>query len=237
MRLYSIQPLPVVHALFVQGELFAQPAWLDDPEERKCPWGWDAAYQWMVQQMRCRIRVAQKMRYPFWAYYWWSGAGRARPDLRSYTLRSWASENRHVLLELEVPEDEVLLSCYSGWHFVLNYWHMGTPREVQCFEKAAKRQGLDFYRNKPLPDADLDAQLRKSWELIFDTPRCARRLELQPQHQCIQATFSTLRVDQVQRATIFGGLLRRKIECRSASSLQAWLGRQGLSPNQPLLAA
>lgn len=39
-----------------------------------------------------------------------------------------------VILELEIPDSEVLLSDYDDWHFVLNNWELITEEEFEADE-------------------------------------------------------------------------------------------------------
>ena len=204
MRLYSIQPLALVQTLFAQGQLLADPGFdRSDKEELRM---WQSPYDWMASQMRKRLSVRPPAgaRYPFWAWQQWNGPAEPKPDLRHSSLKMWASKQPQVLLMLDVADEEVLLSDYDAWHFVLNYWYLDKPRPTQFFEKQLRAKGLDFYRQKPLPDATAHAQMQRSWDAIFDLRKARTVLDLSRKRQIVQATFWELRAASVRHATLFG---------------------------------
>lgn len=63
-------------------------------------------YQWLSKQLASRVSPPPKgIRYPVWAWYSWEG--KRRPDLRTYR-----DEAPGIMLELDIPDNEVLLSDY-----------------------------------------------------------------------------------------------------------------------------
>lgn len=205
MQLYSIQPRFVYDALR-QGQAFrprplAQPDhWLHDQ-----PCGARQAYDWLCAQMveRGMARCGEE-HYPVWAWQQWAGPGRTRPDLRSSQMKSWSQKERQVLLTLEVPDAEVLLHDYDAWHYPLNYWYLARQRASGDFERRCKAQGLSPYRNQPLPEAALHAELLQSWQAIFDLAAARRLLGIARRDQVVQATFWSIEPQQVLRAVEFG---------------------------------
>ena len=207
LRLYTVQPTSMVRTLLQEGRLLAKPEF----GEEDTPWDWRSAYTWLAQQMRTRLFVAAPAtaEFPFWAWHFWNGAVQPKPDLRYSSMRRWAkSTERHVLLEMAVPADGVLLSDYDAWHWVLNYWYLGAARETCRFERDLKAKGLCFWKQKPLPDEAEHIRMAKSWERIFDFA-AARLVGMPPKNQRIQATFWSLRADELCSAVEFGGDLPR----------------------------
>jgi hypothetical protein len=79
--------------------------------------------------------------YPIWAYAW-------KPDLR---YRRSEYKFKTVYLILDVPDERVLLSCYDGWHAVMNNSYLSiTEKEDEKMQNATQRQK------------------ERSWERIFD---------------------------------------------------------------------
>jgi hypothetical protein len=111
------------------------------------------AYQWMATQLALRTR-AQAVSAPCWAWHRWGGSGGAtKPDLLDPACMS-AGE---ACLELEVPEELVLLSQFDMWCDVL----VGAPvllsqSEIGQFES--------LYGDGELPDT----VVRATWDRIFD---------------------------------------------------------------------
>lgn len=213
MRLYCIQERGVYDTLAAGLPYIARPRqdvqhWLNDPE------GWHSpeqpnmtlfAYDWLCEQMVLRglPRPVQDA-YPVWAYRQWGGRKMPRPDLRFACMKHWADGGRHVLMDLEVPEKDVLLSDYDAWHACLNYWYLARARESSAFERKCKTQGASYYRSKPLPQAQLHEELVGSWQRIFDVEQASKVLGCKKADQTIQATFWRLEPGHVVRAVEFG---------------------------------
>lgn len=77
--------------------------------------------------------------------------------------------HRGMRLEIEIPQEQILLSDFDLWHYPLNYWYFPDSEEDdQRFEQRCAAKAIDFYQMKPLPDQALHEQLVASWEKIFD---------------------------------------------------------------------
>lgn len=204
MQLVSIQPC-FVYDILASGQSF-QPRPQLDPEH----WlnesdGPLEAYEWLGRQMQARnLARPTPDSYPVWAWYQWYGPTAKRPDLRTSSMKRWGRSERMVELLLELPDEDVLLSDYDAWHFALNYWYLGRPRDTRAFTRRCKAVGLSYYRNKPLPDAALHAELQGSWQQMLDMDAARRVLQCRAGEQVIQATFWTLRPDHVVRVREFG---------------------------------
>ncbi len=107
--LWTLKPLAVWERLSRHGELPVDPALverLDDYRE---------AYDWMREQMALRLPRCDGY-YPWWAYNY-------KPDLRLQRFHYGEKGERWARIELAIPKEEVLLSAYGDWHFVLNRWY------------------------------------------------------------------------------------------------------------------
>ena len=206
MRLYTIQPLFVVDCLR-QGQTFSP-----RPQDDSANWLNDgshtaprAAYDWLCEQMVQRgLARPHPQAYPVWAWHQWAGPRRRKPDLRSSSVRSSDAQARQVLLTLDVPEVDVLLHDYDAWHFALNYWFLAKERAGDRFERRCQARGLNFYRQKPLPDPQLHAEMLATWERMFDLRKVREVLGIKASAQQVQATFWQIEPLHVQSATAFG---------------------------------
>lgn len=109
-----------------------------DPEKAMFP----KAYEWLFSEMNNKLGTNVTETYPVWA--WYKYGKKKRPDLR---------EGGHAkrgttlyLFELEIPDDEVILTDFEYWHYVLN-----NSALIQDLEK--------FYTNE---------EKLESWQNIFD---------------------------------------------------------------------
>lgn len=71
-------------------------------------------YRWMREQMKKRIPECRG-RYPIWLW-------NEKPDIR---MTHWHQGGERVIrLEVEVPDERVLLSGFDIWHYILNLWFL-----------------------------------------------------------------------------------------------------------------
>ncbi len=164
-----------------------------------------SAYEWLAEQMVQRGLPRPDLdRYPVWAWYQWAGPRKQRPDLRTQSLKHWAAERRHVLLELEVDASVALLHDYDAWHFCLNYSYFGRRREDNDFDRRCEAAGVCSVRQKPMPHQALHDELVASWQGIFDMALSRVVVGSTVSNQVIQATLWELRPEYVRSAREFG---------------------------------
>ncbi len=206
MILYHILPLSI-YQTWINSKSPSLHAWATQPEEEDS-WSWHEAYQWMAGQMRTRgIHPPQEGIGFWWAWKQWT-YDRPKPDLRSRCLKHWGEgpTQRHVMLTLDKPDHEVLLSDYDAWHFPLNYWYLGDrAKEAAQTVRQWEKEGLDYYRQKPLLSPMHDRAMRDSWQPIFALDKAPRRLGYSKKEQSVQATFWELRRQDILEAVAFGG--------------------------------
>lgn len=141
MRLWTIQSKDAFNKMQKTGLLRA------DEEHLLFAGDLKDSYLWMSDQMSKRIGPPPSgVRFPVWAWYQWEGI-RKRPDMRHH-CRGSNKEEEIVLLTIEVPDDQVLLSDFDYWHLVLNDCEMIYPFD---FDKKYSEE-----------------EKKKSWEQIFD---------------------------------------------------------------------
>jgi len=185
LRVWTIQPFEVWERLQMSGLLYA--------DGRHIPPELRFAYQWMRDQMVKRI-AGYSGRYPWW------GWAHPKPDLRC--AGHLPRGTRGVRLELELHDQEVLLSDFDAWHFVLNQGYLAL-NEAE-FE--------DFYRRFDAVVADPHAwpppkswhtAIVASWGRIFDLDALATNPDWSGPEGYIQATFECLRLEDVRHVTYF----------------------------------
>ena len=139
MRLWTIQGIEIYEQLLRDGVVYCtKPAWGDDENFVK-------AYQWMADEMRLRIGEPpiKDVKYPMWAWYQYNSAKSKMPP-RSYLD---IQEGVSAYMEIEIPDDEVLLSDFSNWHNVLNQYPLTNwkriSKKTDLLEKEAGKR-LDF---------------------------------------------------------------------------------------------
>ena len=227
MRLYTIQPQEVLTQLEAVAELPAD-ATKGQFNEFSFPdghitEGFQKQYGWLKDQMKLRIPSYQG------GDMWW--AWKDRPDLRRETACYERGFNG-VLITLDVPEEEVLLSDFDAWGMVLNghyvsyteeqdarwdaYVAMTPWEEWETMEHEARMDAvISMFRAEPLPEvlewrAHLQEIIESSWEAIFDDRwyQDAAAKDWSGEAPEFQATFELLRLENVVAVQSFTG--RRK---------------------------
>jgi len=140
MILWTIQHKAAYEEMLRTGVLRANSKYIFEESFRE-------SYGWMADQMKRRIgNPPAGVTLPVWAWYQWEGK-RKRPDMRS-PGRSSDKGVPIVLLTIDVPDDQVLLSDFDYWHVVLNDGELIFPYDENTVYFKEERQ--------------------KSWENIFD---------------------------------------------------------------------
>ena len=115
MRLWTLHSEDVYTSLMEKGIYRCDPALSECIE--MAPKNFTNAYDWMNRQMERKVGPAPDgVIYPVWAWYIMGGRHR-RPDFR---WREMYFCLPMVCMEIEVPDEQVLLSDEDLWHIVLN---------------------------------------------------------------------------------------------------------------------
>lgn len=195
MRVWSIQPEKLYEDLKIKKALHCDPT----QSELISECGFGPAYDWLVRQMKERVGLPPKgVLYPFWAWHTleWK---HQRPDLRRMEFRAYKGDQ--VCLELEIPDNMVLLSNENTWHIVLNDGYYGDSSNEQEAE-------IEDHWFESLPLDEKAVVKMKSWKKIFNvSPPYEDAWECQGKY--VQATFWELRLDQVVAVRRFKGRLNR----------------------------
>lgn len=183
MRLWTVQPREVYNLIASAGVYRCDGA----KSELIMECDFERPYRWMAAQMARRVGPPPDgVVFPVWAWHtmYWK---HRRPDMRRTEFRSY--KRPFVLLEVEIPDEDVLLSDEELWHFVLNDWNLydvANEAEYNAAEKAFDA----------LPEADQRAVKEKSWERIFSVSPPVDNGRIRS--GCyIQATFWELRRGQI----------------------------------------
>jgi Domain of unknown function (DUF3841) len=186
-RVWMIAEAGLYTQLAGEGQLFVDP--------RRCEPDVAAAYAWMRAQMAERL-PNYGGHFPWWAWVA-PPAGRRRPDLRARWAyhTGWPPGTPCVRLELELADEEVLVSDFDEWHAVLNH---GPLVETDA----------EWDRITALPEPQQTVACQATWPRMF---------ELAASHDCpwwdfwhgadstriVQACFETLRLADVRAVTRF----------------------------------
>lgn len=153
----------------------------------------DPQYNWLVAQMKKRIGPPPEgVSYPVWAYYRWQSTKR-KPDLRAIRWYWGRKNNKFVRLEVEIPDDEVLLSDFDGWAGII--LNNGLLSDTEEEDKELSRIYASLLENE-------QKEFRaKNWERVFDISHFVN--DWTRRGETIQATFWELKKEQVRSCTPF----------------------------------
>ena len=192
MILWTIQPEEVYELINRTG------VYRCDEEKAKvedfCP----TQYNWLADQMRRRIGPPPEgVRYPVWAYQRWD-KDRLKPDLRSIRWFWGGKSNTFYRLEIDIPDEQVLLSDYWAWSVMLNDGLLSYSEE--------EADELDRLYASLSPEAQKE-MLFTIWERVFNVTLTNN--EWNGQGEIVQATFWELRLEQIRKVTRFTTITRK----------------------------
>ena len=151
-----------------------------------------AEYDWLVRQMKKHIGMPpERVTYPVWAWYQYEGK-RSKPDLRRERWGYGLKGDRYVCLEIDVPDQDVLLSDFDAWSIILLHGLLSETEEEDN-RLNAQYDGL--------PAEEQLAMKEANWEKAFDlTPVCN---EWMRRGDTIQATFWELKKEYIKKVRWF----------------------------------
>ena len=153
---------------------------------------WKLQYNWLVAQMKKRIgEPPAGVSYPVWAWYRQFGR-REKPDLRRERWCYGSNGMTYRCMEIEIPDDQVLLSDFDMWNLVL--------MDALISRTEAEDDMLCAEYDK-LSDDGKKKMLENNWERVFDITPFENDWTLQG--DSVQATFWELRREQIRRTWTF----------------------------------
>lgn len=189
MTLYSIQTKELYDTLLSEGVAYCD-------RDSWCSKEYDFAYSWMVEQMKARIGTPPKEGInPFWAWYQYNCKKDPRPPLSEMSEYN----DDPVMLVLDVPDNEVLLSDFMLWHHVLNKFDICSKnalllRKIKRLEQAAGKNL--FYDDL---SEDIQQEIRDTWTKIFDLHvQDPYYMGKAKRNRAIQATFWRIKKEWIK---------------------------------------
>ena len=185
MTLWTIQPEELYFSILKTGRYVCDPQQIGMPE-------FTEMYNWLVQQMKERIgEPPEGIIYPVWAWHT-QRSKHQKPDLRSERWSNGYDGDKFVCLEIEVPDEQVLLSDYDLWSLILlDVLITETEEEDNEIEKT--------YKALP-PEKQLKLKY-ENWKRVFDvTPFDNAWMR---RGAWIQATFWSLKKDMIKKVRYF----------------------------------
>ncbi|HRU96872.1 MAG TPA: DUF3841 domain-containing protein [Ruminococcus sp.] len=190
MILWTIQPAELYAQIMKDGYYQFDP----DKATKDTAFMFEAknAYDWLATEMIKRIgKPPHGVSYPVWAWYIYDFK-RKKPDLRKaeYGIKG----EQMVCLEIDIPDNEVVLSDEEKWHHVLGNWYIYSANcekdfneEVRWFDK--------------LTEDKKQEEIISSWQRVFDVEPVNNGFEIQGRF--VQATFWKLKAEQIRKVQFF----------------------------------
>lgn len=157
MKLYTVQHHKVWETLEKEGVYFTD-------EKFICDESFNKSYEWLNQMAQKHNPHWTGLR-PVWCWV-------KRPDLRAYRFISdpdRPKKEKYVLLTLEIPDTQVLVSHFGLWHNVLNGFPV-TFNEQEWNDWESKMETYELshfpYDSQDLPE-NLRQEIYQSWERIL----------------------------------------------------------------------
>ena len=131
------------------------------------------------------------VKYPVWAWYMQNGR-HCKPDLRRERWGYGPGDEQYSCIELEIPDNEVVLSDFDDWNIILN-------NGLISYSEPEYEELEEYY--KSLPEEQKQTYMHKNWERVFDiTPS---RSEWANRGFWVQATFWELRSEYIKDVRYF----------------------------------
>jgi len=204
LKLWSIQRVARWERLQRDGKLRAHSV---DPDHH-----YPGAYRFMRNTLVERVGAPpEESCWPIWAWYHCDGADKPRPDLRCSA--HLPPGERGVRIELEIPNDRVLLSDFDTWGAVIiGAAVLDGEAEVDRFWKECEQAGLPNGWLMTWEDTDkvlahpvFGERLRCSWNRVFDLDWYNDYWNDPPGKKSIQAVFWEIRREDVRKVDFFTG--------------------------------
>lgn len=134
------------------------------------------SYDWLVGKMEDKIgKRPDGMTYPIWAWFRQEFRNEFTLDIRDYGMPG----DELVLLELEIPEKNVVLTDYDKWCVLINEWPVIKSEDGRfiitgSWSKKKGRYYELYYRNVCVSTARQIPFLKQIAERIIQNPAFAK---------------------------------------------------------------
>lgn len=189
MKLWSVQTEDVYEKVMKNGYCYV------DKRKAECLYddngkideSFKRSYDWLVEKMIKKVDKPNDVEYPWWAYYKNDGIR----DLTLEDLKYYGTPGKeYLLLELDVPDKEVVLTDLDAWHFVLNNWYLDESLNEEEWEK--NNEWLES-----LTHDDRQRVKTESWDRIFDIEPFEN--DWRAKGKSVQATFWVLKREYIKK--------------------------------------
>jgi hypothetical protein len=186
MVLWTIQPVEVYKQIKRDGYYKFNSALAENYKDFK------NSYDWLERQMNIRgINKNNCEEGLVWAWYKWNGI-RKNPDLKESGFAE--SGEKMVCMEIDIPDNRVLLSDFDAWHYVLNDWWIDdSTNEKEWDENHKWLDTLRYAKQREIRE--------KSWQKIFDIEELDT--EWVKKGFYVQATFYGLELKDIKKIQYF----------------------------------
>lgn len=183
-----MQPTEVYDNLMRDGVLVCDPSKVGEPSFLD-------RYGWMIKKLNDIDPKPTYVEFPIWAWYRFNSKEK-KPDLRHSCYGPHGE--KMVCLELEVPDEKVLLSDFDLWHFSLNDWWL-----YDCFYPGYGDEQCDKDHEwfDSLSKEEQMAEKEKSWERIFNIEPFEN--DWISRGKYVQAVFWELKKEYVRKVQFF----------------------------------
>lgn len=188
MILWTIQPIEVYNIIQEKGYYICD----ESKSELLVYDSFKNAYNWYIEKMIQKVGLPlENIKYPVWAWYKRKGK-RKKPDLREsgYAMRG----TKMVCMEIEIPDEQVVLSDFDNWHFVLGDYYYSQAVSEEEWDK-----DQDLFDS--LPELEKQEKKIQSWKIIFNIE--SQKENGLNQGNFIQATFWKLYKEQIKKVQFF----------------------------------
>ena len=134
----------------------------------------------------------EQVSFPIWAWHTRNFLHK-KPDLRMSGYGAKGEEC--VCIEIEIPDNEVLLTDFDAWHFVLNKWYLNTD----CWNDETYEEDEKWL--KTLSDEQRKEEIEKSWQGIYNLE--TKETDWMCRGKYIQATFWVLKKENIKKVQFF----------------------------------
>ncbi len=189
MRLWTIQGIAIYEQLQREGVAYCtKPRIGNMPEFQR-------AYRWMAEQMRKRIGgpPIEGIEYPMWAWYQYNSAKDKKPPRTPKDM----GEGVSAYMEIEIPDNEVLLSDLGSWLAPLNECPLDDWKRIGRITDKLDKEAGRMLQFDEYP-TNVQKEIEKSWEAVFDINRRDKTVgRTHRRNRSIQATFWVLKPEHV----------------------------------------